>query len=302
MKKFFFSFALICIATVTSAQLSQTPVKIFNDGDIFLQDFLFTYADLEQVIIHSNCNDKSMDDDTFIKIYDLSFSSKKDITFSTSTISGYRGLSVFGLYDGSQENQQGTWVYMSEKLFNPDKLLEFIVETTNGFVIVNENYQELFRKSYTGIDFSSGNNYLNFSILQTKNGNILVVNITKWTQTGVGEYGMPTGTYSYTTEYYALPGYTAPSGFRSASIEQLSNPYPNPAKTYIQLPYSLPQGVKEGKVCVFDAQGKMIKTFQVDGAFEYVRLDTTNLPSGNYFFTLESRGQKSESKPFIVKK
>jgi len=97
------------------------------------------------------------------------------------------------------------------------------------------------------------------------------VRSSEFTQTGVGCCGYdyiydentgeyeeicnceyPTGIYSEMSEIYTLPGYSA-TNLRSTNIQQLSNPYPNPAKTYILLPYSLPQGVNEDTIRVFNA-------------------------------------------------
>ena len=168
--------------------------------------------------------------------------------------------------------------------------MEFIVSTNDGFAIVNENYEVIFRKSYT-----DGWKYENLFLLQTKNGNLLEVSLYRDWEEGGSWYS------SYMSEIYALPGYSL-SSLRSTSIQQLNNPYPNPAKTFIHLPYTLPQDVKKGTIRVFNSQGQMIKTFLVDGTSEYVRLETSNLPAGNYFYTLDARGQRSDGKQFIVSK
>ena len=102
------------------------------------------------------------------------------------------------------------------------------------------------------------------------------------------------------TEIYALPGFSTSLGARPMSIQQLDNPFPNPARTYIQLPYMLPEGASEGTIRIFDVQGRIINTIRVTGTSEYVRFDTSRLPAGNYFYVLDTRGQTSESKQFVV--
>ena len=298
MRKIFFSFVLACIAVAASAQMSQTPLKTFDDGYSFS---VFNYKNGDQIFLR--WYEDRYADENKIYFYDLSFTLKKTVNFTPATVAGFESLRNLWISDGRNLGGNAN-IFASEKLFNDDSFLEFIVETTNGWAIVSENYEIIFRKNYTDNWDWSG-----FNILETKNGNLLEVSLEKWVQTGVdccswyeGEcYNeCPIGEYIEKTEIYALPGYSL-STLRSASIQQLSDPFPNPAKTYIQLPYTLPEGVKEGTIRVFNSQGQLIKTFHVDAASEYVRLNTTSLPSGNYFYNLDTRGQKGVSKQFIVR-
>lgn len=271
MKKVFFSLVLACIAVVASAQISETPVKTFDN----LHDYrveIFTYENGEQIFLAAN------QDNNEIYFYDLSFELKKSVLLRISNIQRMINL---------RTKNSDTEIWASEKIFNDDNLLEFIVATDNGFVIVNEEGTEIFNKSYGDGHWNSGKD--NFQLLETKNGNLLAVHFfaEDWKEK---------------TEIYALPNYTLPSGIKSNKIQKIGNPFPNPAKTYIQLPYELPYGVKEGIVRVFNTQGKLIKTLSVNDREEFARLDTTNLPSGNYLFSLEVRGERGESKPFIVAK
>ena len=273
--------------------MNQTPIKTFDDYKGFS---VFTYENGDQVILNlvGGIGDVGGFFHT-LEFYDLSFTLTKTVNFST--IPGF--VSVSYVFD---EWEKYSFTYFFEKQFSNDNLLKVIVITDNGWAIVNENLQEVFRKSYTDDWKCDG-----FGFLETKNGNLLVVNPYK--QTGIteccewyeGECMYECETVEQRTEIYALPGYSA-SGIPSTTIQQVSSPYPNPAKTYIHLPYALPEGVREGTIRVFNSQGQMIKTFRVNGFSEYVRLDTSALPSGSYFFTLDARGQKGESKKFIVNK
>ena len=285
MKKVFLSLVMASAVVLASAQISQTPIQSFNDN--LGAGFVFNYSNGEQVIIRHEYGD------WLINIYDLSFNLKKSINLSAiQGIHGY-GIQTFYISEGRDQTSD-LGLLVTEKIFNNDELLEIIVMTTDGFAIVNENGVEVFRKRYTaqimGYEFS--NTY--FSLLETKNGNLLAVE---------AEFYNNNSSWYSVIEYYALPGYTAPpSNVRSATISQLGNPYPNPARTFIKLPYELPYGVNAGTIRVFDAQGRLINTMRVNGREEFVRLDTTSLSAGNYFFTLETRGEQSESKPFIVVK
>ena len=299
MRKIFFSFVLACIAIAASAQMSETPLKTFND-DYELR--VFNYKNGDQIFLKWAYNEEP----ELIYLYDLSFALKKTITFSPATIPGFKRVQELWFNEGRDLKGDAN-MFVTEKLFKDDNLLEFIVETTDGWAIVNENYEVIFKKRYTE-DWE----WLDFRLLETKNGNLLEVSLYKWVQTGVECCYWPEGSEECVEEcligesvekieIYALPGYSL-STLRSAAIQQLSNPFPNPAKTYIQLPYTLPEGVKEGTIRVINSQGQLIKTLHVDSNSEYVRLDTSRLPSGNYFYTLDTRGRKGESKQFIVNK
>ena len=283
MKRVLLSFVLAGIALVTSAQMSQTPIKTFND---YANLEVFTYENGDQAIL----NWRDFDVDGQVEFYDLSLSLTKTVDFST--VSGFEQLGIILSYSGG----------LYTLAFKNDNLLNFIVITTNGngWAIVNENLQEVFRKSYTDYFLQCES----FSIVETKNGKLLVANLYK--QTGVveccewyeGECLYECERIEAKTEVYALPGYST-SGIPSTTIQQLSSPYPNPAKTYIHLPYNLPEGVREGTIRVFNSQGQLIKTFRVNGFSEYVRLDTSNLPAGNYLYSLDAHGQKGEGKAFL---
>lgn len=309
MRKVLFSFVLGCVAMATSAQINinEEPLKTFNDGSEFM---VFTYGDGDQVILSGfRSNDYKYgygenSNNDILYIYDLSFTLKKTIDFSR--ISGYSRRAELNVV----KNGVDGIIYASDKLFNPaNNWLEFIIITEDGWVIVDENYYEIFRKTYD--DFSDAW----FNLLETKNGNLLEVHVESGLATKIDYCDLfpeeeickdYKGTeneenhgaeYSVITEIYALPGYSATS-LRSTTIQQLNNPYPNPAKTFIHLPYMLPEGVKEGTIRIFDSQGQLIKTILVNGNSEYVRLDTSRLPSGNYFYVLD----RGEGKQFIVRK
>jgi hypothetical protein len=290
MKKVFLFFVLACHVVVASAQISQTPVKMF---DYVSPIQVFNYENGNQFFL--TLEEDHDNDVSNIYFYDLAFGLQKTVTFSSTTIPGYLYLAVLignnNLKNSATMSFYGLeGVMATEKIFNDDDLLEFIVKTDGGFAIVNENNNEIFRKKYTDGWYAGEL----FSLLETKNGNLLVVHLYKRIP---GEYY---DEWAEKTEIYALPGYTA-SNVRSAGIQQLGSPYPNPAKTYIHLPYSLPQGANEGTIRVFDTQGRTINTFRVDGRQAYVRLEIGSLPAGNYFYTIQTRGGKSESKQFIVK-
>jgi hypothetical protein len=200
-----------------------------------------------------------------IVIYDISFNIIKTVNFSS--LGNYIDL----YYQGAGSPIDNFVV--SANLFNTDDKLEFLIRVDQNAKIVNEDLQVI---------FETEGYFLN--IIETQNGKLLVVE---------REEGL---------DYYALPGYIEPTGIQSARIKQLSSPYPNPAKMYINLTYILPENVSTGIIQVFNLQGQLIKTLPVDNSSEYVRLETSYLSAGSYFYALDINGQKGESKQFIVTK
>lgn len=107
--------------------------------------------------------------------------------------------------------------------------------------------------------------------------------------------------YTITTVIYDLPGQLVSSG--SSDMNELStqNAFPNPASDYTIIPYTLPENSNTGVLKLSDANGKLIKSFTVDQYFKDVRINTTQLPRGIYFYHLEAGNYRSEAGKIVVK-
>lgn len=268
MKKLISTFACATSALFLSAQISQEPIKTFEyEGYDYPFYQIFTYENGNQVLVAGT----EMGTEP-LSIYDLSFNLIQ--SFPSSPLPENSNIGF--LWNYNYNSTYSETIFVSERLFNNDNLLEYIITTNNAWIIINEDGEEIFKKTYEEPgDYS-------FELFETKNGKLLKVH------------------QRYLVEIYALPGYTTPTGLRTTTIQSIGNPFPNPAKTYINLPYSLPEGTREATIRVFDAQGKMITTLRTNERSQFVRLETSNLPTGTYTYTLESRGQQIESKQFIV--
>ena len=132
MKKVLFSFVLACSAVVAAnaQSFSTTPIKIFDDGNPHFSHF-FTYENGDQVFLLYG-EDK-------VEIYNLSFNRTKTVNFST--VAGYKYPAILW----NEFFYSGYSFAASDKLTD-DNLLGFIVLTTDGFAIINENGVEKFRK------------------------------------------------------------------------------------------------------------------------------------------------------------
>jgi hypothetical protein len=75
--------------------------------------------------------------------------------------------------------------------------------------------------------------------------------------------------------------------------------FPNPARDNTVINYSLPAGVAEGEILLYDIRGILIRSFRVDNNFDHIKIDITSFPSGTYIYYLVASGQKKEGKLVI---
>src|SRR6185369_1363143 len=80
----------------------------------------------------------------------------------------------------------------------------------------------------------------------------------------------------------------------------LSNPYPNPTSNLTRIDYQLPNGVKQGEIVFFNMSGTEVKRFKVTSTFSFINVSAKDLPSGTYYYALETSSGKSEGKKMVV--
>jgi len=151
MKKVFFSFVLACFAVAVGAQISQTPIQTITNEETIV---LFTYENGEQVFIRGaasrsrwfgNFPTVTLDSaNTVLSIYDLSFSLRRTIDFST--IPGFEHVHFLGIIENNLTMGHNYTIATNRVFDTNSNLLEFLVRTQDGFAIVNENRTELLEK------------------------------------------------------------------------------------------------------------------------------------------------------------
>ncbi|MBQ3749720.1 MAG: T9SS type A sorting domain-containing protein [Bacteroidales bacterium] len=108
------------------------------------------------------------------------------------------------------------------------------------------------------------------------------------------EYGNIVFSTSY-LNIYSLGGnynpstmatYTQPAGF--------TNPYPNPSRNTVTLPYTLQPG-ETSQLRVFNMNGQLLETFHIGSDFDKILLNVSNYPKGTYIYTYNG-----VSKKFVV--
>lgn len=93
---------------------------------------------------------------------------------------------------------------------------------------------------------------------------------------------------------YSLPQKQTNS-IQSTSSTTEMQPYPNPSKTIINLPYSL-NGSNLSSMRIFDSNGKLVTQKKISSAFDAIKLNVNNYQPGIYFYEYNGISNK-----FIVK-
>lgn len=82
-----------------------------------------------------------------------------------------------------------------------------------------------------------------------------------------------------------------PTQFGEQSSPQILNASPNPFKNTVTVSVSLPQDITNGKLCLFDQLGQMLREELINGnGTQTVQLNAEGLPPGAYFLYLSVQG------------
>jgi hypothetical protein len=95
---------------------------------------------------------------------------------------------------------------------------------------------------------------------------------------------------------------TAPtniSGLPFANVV-FSDPYPNPARGHTTVDYQLTPEVKNARIILRSLTGQVVQTFPLNVTANSIRIDTSSLNSGMYFYSIEINNQVFLSKRLIV--
>jgi hypothetical protein len=96
-------------------------------------------------------------------------------------------------------------------------------------------------------------------------------------------------------DVYSLPGSVLK--INNIALTEMEAPFPNPAKTSINIPYSLT--TDSGDIIIYNSQGQIIEQLKIDKNFENVNLDITSYTNGVYFYHISSEDFNSTTKKFI---
>jgi hypothetical protein len=77
--------------------------------------------------------------------------------------------------------------------------------------------------------------------------------------------------------------------------------YPNPFSEKVVIDYTLPSGITNGEIILFDLNGAELRRYSVDNSFSNIELNNGDLPSGTYLYTINAGGNSTTKKMIIIK-
>jgi hypothetical protein len=115
------------------------------------------------------------------------------------------------------------------------------------------------------------------------------------------------------TQLYKLPGhvpcvpgcssnYFASTHPISENTNRAMSIYPNPAVSYTNIYYTLPPGTNEGELVLYDLAGRILKKYTVTSQIDHLRLTTSDISAGTYFYQLSVNGSGIATKKIVVVK
>jgi hypothetical protein len=78
--------------------------------------------------------------------------------------------------------------------------------------------------------------------------------------------------------------------------------FPNPAKDYVQLSYTLPLGVDEGELTITTQEGSAIYNHKIEGNVGQIAIDTRMWAQGSYLYSLSSGGKVTSNNKIVIVK
>ncbi len=193
--------------------------------------------------------------------------------------------------------------YVSEGLFDSDSLrIDYMITAPTGdsMAIYQDNGTRVF--VFDSVLYNVGYPALGLwyttPIVTTDSGTFLILSKNPLTSFQVYKLPgslpcMPSCTSSVTiTSTEPSPG----------SNNGYSNVYPNPAVSYTNIFYTLPPETNEGEVILYDLTGREIKRFNVTSQFDHLRITTSDIKAGTYFYQLIAGSKNISTKKIVVVK
>lgn len=198
--------------------------------------------------------------------------------------------------------------YISEGLFDLDtNHIDYLISYTSWCGCQMDNYvickddgtvikQEDSALVYWSPFYSIGNP-IYFPIVETDSGTVMIVD---------KEGG------NYPAEIYQLPGsfpcIPGCGGNSPVSMPTITNNngngnmkiFPNPASNYSNVYYTLPAGINQGEIVMYDIAGKEVKRYTVTRQLDHLRLSTSDVKAGTYFYQLVVKGNNVSTRKIVV--
>ncbi len=206
--------------------------------------------------------------------------------------------------------------YLSEDLFDNDPTtLEYAIEIVDNN---NMHSTRIYRENGTLL-FSGDTlvfDYINHYTVSYGTNISPIFNTDSGTFMSLNKY--TTGNWSVSPPYqvlYKLPGtlFCAAcdgSNFPATHITGIRDPgngnnmelraFPNPSNNKTKIYYSLPEGVLEGDLILFDLLSQEKKRIRVNRYSPFIEVSTSDIAAGNYFYRIETSKGISQGKQQVV--
>lgn len=266
---------------------------------IFLYTFLFAFTFSVQAIItpektYNYICSSTMLNETDYKLFAMDLTLNKCRIYNTDH-SVYKTISL--------DIPDGMYLYdirfVTENLFDTDAGIELLY-VYYEYIVTDASTSSGYYNYYTKVRDDDGSEI--FSVDGGLYSYMYRINATDY-RMFIYSYDYSSWPYDMKTSIFELPGYPylLKSEEVSSKSASIGDAYPNPASNFVTVNYTLPDGVSEASLKIYDMGGAIMKTYRVDQTFNSLRLDAGTLLPGTYLYFIESEGRKSESKQLIVK-
>ncbi len=128
-------------------------------------------------------------------------------------------------------------------------------------------------------------------------------------KTGENEYKLFSYCYDFSTipekvwtNIYNLPGSPVLSSLLEDHQPGISlNAFPNPAYHSVKVAYTLPAGIRDGTLFLYDNNGKLVTRYDVDNHSDHLLLDVSGYSVGLYHYFVDYGSGRSPSKKLVIR-
>lgn len=173
-------------------------------------------------------------------------------------------------------------IYVTENLFNTDSQVEYAAQYINTTVTPIQWYLKIYDENGNTVA-DIPNRLISQVVPASSNTFKLIVS-----------------DGNFIREVYSLPGTSSNVGLPNGGVTgQVGVSYPNPTSQIITLPYDLNGSSSTAVMNIYNLNGQIIESFNVDNSFNSVLLDVSNYTSGTYRYSITVNGIESVSSSFI---
>lgn len=260
MKKFLLSVLVLACCCMSNAQITllHTFDQEMNEG-VFTTTWGGCSPWFEYVQEPLNCYYFIDEENRNIKCYDSNFQLVTNSSFASSPIFA------------NDEISSASAGIFGRHIVNTDDKIELIVE----LYLIDDSYHSSYHSYVINEDgdiiYDLNGGHIIRSTLHKVGNQLRVLGCSNYDNTDIAVYALG-GNYNPST----MVTYTQPGSFQ--------NPYPNPSRNTITIPYTLPSG-ETSQLRVFNMNGQLLETFNIGSDFDKIQINVSNYPKGTYIYT-----------------